>query len=198
MRVRYPVTHRELTWTVGARCAWPENWRKPRPLHIEGRLRIDLYPVAGGCNRVGIQSSRPLQVAQVFAGRQPQEVLAQVPLLFSVCCGVAQATAAARALGQVLVQAPGQVAAPVDRARDLLVHLETAREHLWRILIVWPELLGESVVPRSLAPLQALAQSLRQALFATAMPSLRRNFGLTAAHRAPASRLLPRAAANAP
>lgn len=126
---------------------------------IEGRLQIDLYPVAG---QVNIQSSRPLQAAQIFEGKTPQEVLMQLPLLFSVC-GIAQATAAVQAFQQALTLA---ATAPVDMARTLLIQMETAREHLWRILIDWPVLLNEPTDARRAAPLQPMLLAVRKALFA--------------------------------
>jgi len=129
-------------------------------VHIEGRLQIDLYPVAGQLNRVSIQSSRPLQVTRIFEGKTPQEVLVQLPLLFNVC-GIAQATAAVQAFRQALVIA----AAPVDAGRLLLIWMETAREHLWRILLDWPEFLGETADARRAAPLHAMLPVFRKALF---------------------------------
>lgn len=131
-------------------------------MNIEGLLRIDLYPLAGQLNRVSIQSSRPLQAAQIFEGKTPQAVLMQLPLLFSVC-GIAQATAAMQAFQHALALAE---TAPVDAARALLLQMETAREHLWRILIDWPELLEESAGVRQAAPLQPLLLAFRKALFA--------------------------------
>jgi len=130
-------------------------------LNIEGRLRIDLYPLAGQLNRVSIQSSRPLQAAQIFKGKTPQEVLMQLPLLFSVC-GSAQATAAVQAFQRALMLAG---TASVEAARALLIQMETAREHLWRILIDWPGQLGEPVDARRAAPLQSLLPAIRNALF---------------------------------
>jgi len=130
-------------------------------LPIEGRLQIDLYPLSGRTHRVNIESSRPLQAAQVFAGKSPQAVLAQLPLLFSVC-GIAQAAAGAMAFRQALALA---ATTPAEAARALLIHMETAREHLWRILIDWPALLDEPADARQAAPLQPMLQALRQALF---------------------------------
>ncbi|HYQ72358.1 MAG TPA: nickel-dependent hydrogenase large subunit [Gammaproteobacteria bacterium] len=130
-------------------------------MNIEGKLQIDLYPVAGQENRVHIQSSRPLQAARVFEGKPPEEVLQQLPLLFSVC-GIAQAAAAAKALRQALDIA---TAVPVDAARGVLILMETAREHLWRILADWPAFLEEPVDARAAAPLQALLPVIRKALF---------------------------------
>lgn len=131
-------------------------------MHIEGRLQIDLYPVTGQLNRVRIQSSRPLQVMRIFEGKVPQEVLQQLPLLFNVC-GIAQASAAVLAFRQALTIAAG---APDDAARLLLIQMETAREHLWRILIDWPGFLDEPAEAQGVAPLHALLPVFRKALFA--------------------------------
>ncbi len=130
-------------------------------MSIEGRLQISLYPLAGQMNRVCIQSTRPLQAAQVFAGHSPQHVMMQLPLLFSVC-GIAQATAAVRAFQQALAVA---ACAAVDAARSLLIQMETAREHLWRILIDWPQWLDEPVQVHRLVPLQDMLSAYRKALF---------------------------------
>jgi hypothetical protein len=47
----------------------------------------------------------------------------------------------------------------------MLVGLETAREHLWRILLQWPEMLGEEPDQRHLALASRLLPDFRQALF---------------------------------
>lgn len=131
-------------------------------MHLEGRLRIDLYPVAGQQNRVSIQSSRPLRAVRIFEGKPPHEVLMRLPLVFSVC-GIAQATAAVQAFRQALAV---PATAPVDAAHLLLIQMETAREHLWRILIDWPEFLDEPADARRAAPLHAMLPVFRKALFA--------------------------------
>ncbi len=130
-------------------------------MYIEGRLQIDLYPVAGQRNRVSIQSSRPLQLTRIFEGKTPHEVLLQLPLVFSVC-GIAQATAAAQAFRQALDSA---ATARLDAAHSLLVQMETAREHLWRILIDWPEFLDEPADAGRASPLHAMLPVIRKALF---------------------------------
>lgn len=130
-------------------------------MFIEGRLAIDLYPAANEAERVRIRSSRPLTAARVFEGKTPHLVLQQLPLLFSVC-GVAQATAAVQAIQQASALPPDP---QVQSARHLLLHMETAREHLWRILVDWPRLLGETGDAAQIAPLQSLLPALRKALF---------------------------------
>ncbi len=133
-------------------------------MQIEGRLQIDLYPQAGQGHAVSIRSTRPLQAARIFEGKSVPEVLMQLPLLFSIC-GVAQATAATRAFKQALGR---RETGTTDRARALLVDMESAREHLWRILLDWPTLLNEAVDARRAAAIQPLLPALRQALFGQA------------------------------
>lgn len=58
--------------------------------------------------------------------------------------------------------------AAVAVAREMLVWLETAREHLWRIMIDWPALLQESSAKQRLGPLMQLLPDARRGLFADA------------------------------
>ena len=53
----------------------------------------------------------------------------------------------------------------VRLARELLVCLETAREHLWRILIDWPVFVDEDSQAALAAPLTRLLPDSRNALF---------------------------------
>ena len=126
--------------------------------NIEGNLQIDLYPSEG---RVEIHSTRPTTAAaQVFAGRTAGEALTLLPGLFSVC-GTAQACAGARACEQAL----GLNASPAtESVRNALVHMETAREHLWRILLDWPGFLGEQPDRRAMAEASALHQTFRRTI----------------------------------
>jgi len=131
-------------------------------VEIEGRLRVDLYPAGGRVNRVSIRSSRPVQAARIFTGKSPQTVLAELPMLFSVC-GIAQSVAGLQAFRQAQAL---PVSAATDTASALLVQMETAREHLWRILIDWPAFLDEADAVRRAGPLPALLTDLRKVLFA--------------------------------
>jgi hypothetical protein len=103
---------------------------------LAGKLDIRLQPDA--VPAVRIASSRPLTAARVFAGKPVAAVAGQLPLLFSVC-GTAQAVACARACEAALGLSP----APSAReARTLLLRAETAKEHLWRLLLDWPKALA--------------------------------------------------------
>lgn len=113
----------------------------------EGSLSIRLYPAQGLVERVEIDSSRPLQASRLFLGKPVHQVLNILPLLFSVC-STAQSAAAVAACEQALDL---QVSAPQQQARELLLHVETVREHLLRVLIGWSEWLGERPVAEALA-----------------------------------------------
>jgi len=84
-----------------------------------------------------------------------------VPLLYSVC-GTAQACAAINASEQALglKQSQKQV-----RGRALLVQMETAKEHLWQILLDWPTLLERTPDSDGVAQMMALMKRFRLALF---------------------------------
>ena len=89
-------------------------------------------------NSVGateIRSTRPM-AAQILKGKTPAQVLQIVPLLFSVC-GRAQSAAAAAAF-----QAAQQGGAAASATQERMIVCETLQEHLWRIMLDWPGLLG--------------------------------------------------------
>lgn len=114
-----------------------------------GRIRIALYHRCGKATGVRIESSRPDKVANVLIGKTPEQVLDTVPLLFTLC-GNAQAHAALSACRAAL----GLTAEPrLDSARDMLVQLETLREHAWRILLDWPVFIDSVADKKALAPL---------------------------------------------
>jgi hypothetical protein len=114
-----------------------------------GFIAIDLYHRSGKVTGVNIASSRPEAIAQVFIGNPPEQVLDTVPLLFTLCAN-AQAYAALQACRAAL----GITAEPeLDSARDMLVQLETLREHAWRILLDWPVFIGLAQYKKSLAEL---------------------------------------------
>jgi coenzyme F420-reducing hydrogenase alpha subunit len=110
---------------------------------------------------VTIRSTRPVQAARVFEGKTPDAVLQLLPLLYSICA-VAQTQAAQTACERALGIAPPR---GVQLARELLVCLETAREHLWRILIDWPAFVDEDSQAALVAPLTRLLPDSRNALF---------------------------------
>ena len=101
-----------------------------------GAIRVRLDTRRGRVVAASIASSRRPDLARrLFVGRRAEDLLETLPLVFSVCA-TAQATAAVRACEQA---AGIDTAAPQERARELLVLAETAREHLWRILQGWSD-----------------------------------------------------------
>jgi hypothetical protein len=74
--------------------------------------------------------------AQILKGKSPAQVLQIVPLLFSVC-GRAQGAAAGAAL-----QAAQQGNAAASAAVERMIVSEAIQEHLWRVMLDWPKLLG--------------------------------------------------------
>jgi uptake hydrogenase large subunit len=131
-------------------------------MSVEGRLLIELTREGGRVDGVTIHSTRPLRAARVFEAKTPDAVLQLLPLLYSIC-GTAQAHAAQIACERALGIRPAR---GVELARELLVCLETAREHLWRILIDWPAFVDEDRQAALAAPLTRLLPECRNALFA--------------------------------
>ena len=116
---------------------------------LAGAIDIQLYHSSGTVTGVQIASTRPDTVAQVFIGKTPEQLLDTVPLLFTLC-GNAQAYAALSACRAAL----GLATEPdLDAARNLLVQLETLREHAWRILLDWPGFVGVDPDKKALAAL---------------------------------------------
>jgi uptake hydrogenase large subunit len=129
---------------------------------IEGQLNIDLYPDKSAQARVQISSSRPLQASRVMIGKTPQEVLKVLPLMYNVC-GVAQARTSLKAIQNNLSLSEPRNA---EAARDMLVLVENAREHLFRILIDWPTLFKLEQDQSQLPLLGRLIKEFKVALFA--------------------------------
>ena len=80
---------------------------------------------------VEVESTRP-QASRLLAGRTPQQAVQMVSLLYSVC-GKAQQAAATAAFAA----ARGRQGTVPDR----IVACEAVQEHLWRLMLDWPQLL---------------------------------------------------------
>ena len=123
---------------------------------LDGRLVIRVSPQG-----VRVRSSRPLRAARVLVGRTPHEAAAWLPRLYAVC-GNAQTVAGLHAMEAATATAldPAQ-----DAARDLLVRVESLREHLLRVFTSWaPEL--DLAVPAAAATQAMVAPGqLARALF---------------------------------
>ena len=127
----------------------------------DGLLSIHLALEAGRIAAVDVGSTRPLGVARIFLGKPVGEVLATLPLLYSVCA-TAQAAAAVAAVETALCIRPSE---PQRRAREALLLAENAREHLVRCLLGWGTWLGERPDPRALALTGRLRRELATALY---------------------------------
>lgn len=108
---------------------------------MEGRLSIILSlqheASAYKVNKVCIDSTRPAIATQLFKGKSASDTLRLLPLVFSICAN-AQACAGVRAIEQAMnITTPDYI----EWLRSKLVILETLREHIWRILLDWPNYL---------------------------------------------------------
>jgi hypothetical protein len=135
-------------------------------LGFEGRLDIELACRAAAVRRVDVRSSRPLRASRVLEGGSPDEALERLPLVFSICA-TAQAEAALSACEQALVSTP---AAVHKRAREMLVWMETAREHLLRILLDWPAFADEPLAREGLPRVMQFLPELSRVLYGNAAP----------------------------
>lgn len=117
------------------------------PQNFAGRVEIALRQQDGRVVDVDLRVARPT-AADAMRGRTADEARRLLPLLYSIC-GAAQGAAARLAVAA----ARGEVAAA---AVDAEVLAEAQREHLWRLLLDWPALLG---LPREEA---LLAEALRR------------------------------------
>lgn len=97
-----------------------------------GRLHLEALWDGRTVTGVDIRNTRP-QASRLLAGRTPAEARATVPLLFGACHH-GQSTAARLALSA----AEGRE----DTVNGAALAAESAQEHLWRLLLDWPELLG--------------------------------------------------------
>jgi hypothetical protein len=132
---------------------------------LSGKLDIRLRRDG---DRLGltIRSSRPVTAARVFAGRPAADVAQRLPTLFSVC-----ATAQAHACASACEQALGLTASVGARQRRaLLLQAETAKEHLWRLLLDWPQAFGAAPSHEVMARVMRAYLALRGALRTDANP----------------------------
>jgi uptake hydrogenase large subunit len=98
---------------------------------LSGSVDLDLDWHDGRLRQVGVRASRP-PAARLLRGLPVGEARALVPRLFSLC-GKAQAAVA----GAALAAASGEAIA-VD---TVAARREAIQEHLWRLLLDWPQLL---------------------------------------------------------
>lgn len=125
---------------------------------LEGELVVYLPWNGHRVERATLHSSRPFAASRVLAGKPPGEVVATVPLLFSICGG-AQRAAAVSALAAA--GAPGVTCA--GTGDELGVILETVQEYFWRVLIDWPKAMGREPFAPPVTAVRQIAAKARRA-----------------------------------
>jgi Ni,Fe-hydrogenase I large subunit len=113
---------------------------------IEGELTVCLDWDGDRVTGVDVRSTRPFAATRILAGKTPAAAVATVPKLFAICGG-AQGAAAAGAL--VAAGATGVEANGVRNEHG--VALEAIQEHFWRLLIDWPQVMGDEARPTPVA-----------------------------------------------
>lgn len=127
-----------------------------------GAIRVRLHTRDGAVVRAQLSSSRRTDFSRrLFAGRPLDHLLSTLPMVFSVCA-TAQASAAVQAVecAAGITPDPRHVA-----ARELLVLTETAREHLFRILLGWSDWLQTPLVAPGLGTLGRMRVAWGKALY---------------------------------
>jgi len=152
-----------------------------------GCVRLSLRSDGGRISEVRVASDRPA-VAPYLRGRQADDAVRLVPLLFALC-GQAQGRAAALALAA----ARGMEYAPQF---DPAIQREAMREHLWRWLLDLPVQLGELAMREEFVAAAGWIGSGRRDELAgllddARIEALRRRLAEIEDARAPAPRLLP-------
>jgi Ni,Fe-hydrogenase I large subunit len=133
---------------------------------LEGRIDIRLTRTGEAVTGVAIASSRPQLAQKLMAGREPDEAADLAGMIFSLC-GRAQRVASQAACEA----ARGQTPAPdALRQREHAVLIERAHEHVWRLLLSWPEQAGRSPDMPSLLALRR--QAAEPARFADALDAM--------------------------
>lgn len=100
-----------------------------------GKLTLGVIWDGDSVSATDIRSTRPM-AAQILKGKTPAQILQIVPLLFSVC-GRAQGAAASTAL-----QAAQNGVSIVSATAEHTIVCEAMQEHLWRMMLDWPKLMG--------------------------------------------------------
>ena len=118
-----------------------------------GKITLGVVWDGHAVSQTDIHSTRPM-AAQVLQGKTPAHVLQIVPMLFSVC-GRAQGAAATAAL-----HAAQHGAAPDVAATERMVACEAMQEHLWRMMLDWPKLLGLEAQEKQFAAWFALLRQI--------------------------------------
>jgi coenzyme F420-reducing hydrogenase alpha subunit len=131
-----------------------------------GRVRILLQCAAGVVTQTAVSCVRP-DLARLLCGREAEQVVQLIPLVYSLC-GRAQGVAARAALAAARGTA---LSAQIDGA----VWAEAVREHAWKLFVDWPGQLGlpadEAFFVRLMRVPQGPDGALREALAAHPLPA---------------------------
>jgi coenzyme F420-reducing hydrogenase alpha subunit len=131
-------------------------------MSLEGHVDI-LLPRDPG-NPVRVKLKEPANVSRLLAGRTPEEVIRLLPSLFSLC-GTAHAAAAAAALESAAGEnAAAETNLETNHLRECFVLMERVREHLLRIALDWPLLIGEAADIGAAQSAMSLLSEFRAAL----------------------------------
>ena len=99
----------------------------------QGRLELTVVWDGAAVSDVLIRNTRP-QASKLLLGRTPEQALSTVPVLFSLCRhGQTQAARGALAMAHDH---------GLPEGGEIAIAAEAAQEHLWRLLMDWPGLLG--------------------------------------------------------
>lgn len=127
----------------------------------EARLDVILRTSGGSVAATRILSTRLVQASRLFAGRRPDEVLALLPTVFSLC-GTAQAMAGLAAMEDAAAIHP----APAHlSARRLLLLAEALAEHGLGLARDWPALIGKDQDLPAARRIKAAMATMRDALY---------------------------------
>ena len=128
---------------------------------IEGQISIDIYPHKIMDTVVEIVSSRPLQASKILISKTPRQALSVIPLMYNIC-GTAHSRAALKSIQQCLQI---ELDPEMEMARDMLLMVEIAKEHLLRIFLDWPKLFDIDAGKPKLAFISQLSADFKSALF---------------------------------
>ncbi|MGE4278840.1 MAG: nickel-dependent hydrogenase large subunit [Magnetospirillum sp.] len=130
-------------------------------MFTEASLHLTLRVDGPSVRTVLVRSSRMVQAARLFAGKQPVEVLQLLPAVFSLC-GSAQALTGLAAMEKAAAIA----ASPAQKAaRNLLLLAESVSEHGLTIARDWPLLAGAAPSLDHAKRLRHALAGLRKALY---------------------------------
>lgn len=126
-------------------------------MSLVGALGVSVTCADGHVADVRLTVPRPAPLDRLLGGKTPDEAVSIVRLLFPLC-GNAQAAASTLAFEQALDQSPSEATV---RERTALVIAEALREHVGRIAVDWPALVGEMADPAPFAALHRIVRDMQ-------------------------------------